>query len=142
MIWTLIGIGSFVLSFVCIWIAYKAENKYCETREDKYDTIDNVCGVIGVVSFLFSLFILAVCIIAIILAHTYSGKSDVMEMKEKHDALVAAQQEEIPVTIQNQLYTDIAKYNSDLRNKKHWVNSPWTNWMYSEGYNDLKYIEY
>lgn len=142
MIWTLIGIGLFVLSFVCIWIAYKAEKKYCETGENKYDTIDDVCGVIGVGSFIFSLFILAFCTVGIIMTHTYSGTSEVLEMKEKHDALVAAQQEEKPVTVQNQLYTDIAEYNSKLRKEKHWANSPWTNWMYPKGYNDLEYIEY
>lgn len=142
MIWTLIGIGLFVLSFVCLWIAYKAEKKYRKTGENKYDTIDDVCSYIGVGLFIFSLFILAVWISTIILAHTYSGKSNVIKMKEKHDALVAAQQEETPVTAQNQLYTDIAEYNSDLRNKKHWANSPWTNWMYPKGYNDLEYIEY
>ena len=142
MIWTLIGIVGFIFGFAFIWIAYKAEEKYFDTREGKWDTIDDIFGITGCCLLLASGLILSVCIIGIICAHTYAGKSKVLEMQEKYNALVAAQTTEQPVTVQNQLYTEIAEYNTKLRKEQHYANSPWTNWMYSEGYNDLKYIEY
>lgn len=142
MIWTLILIIGIALGIVLIRVSYRARALYFDTRINKYDTIGYVCSVLGVSMILLNSAVLSLCIIGIIMAHTYSGKSDVLAMKERHDALVAAQQEETPITVQNQLYADIAKYNSDLRNQKHWANSLWTNWMYSKGYNDLEYIKY
>lgn len=142
MIWTLIGIIGFIFGFVFIWISCKAEKKYFDTREDKWDTIYDIFGITGICLAFASGLILLVCIGGIICAHTYAGKSNVLEMQEKYDALVAAQTTEQPVTVQNQLYTEIAEYNTKLRKLQHWTNSKWTNWIYPNEYNDLKYIEY
>ena len=45
------------------------------------------------------------------------------------------------VTVQNQLYKDIIKYNSKLRKNKHYSKSLWTNWFYPDGWDELEYIE-
>ena len=83
----------------------------------------------------------AICTLFLFKGHTYLGKSEVVAMEEKRNAIVSAMNDDTPVTIKNQLYSDIAEYNTKVRNAKHWANSPWTNWFYPKEWNELEYIE-
>ena len=82
-----------------------------------------------------------ICVLGLLNGHTYLGKSDVIATKEKRAAIVSAMNDDTPVTIRNQLYSDIAEYNTKVRNAKHWANSPWTNWFCPREWNELEYIE-
>jgi len=83
----------------------------------------------------------SICTLWLLNGHTYLGKSEVIEMEEKRIAIVSAMNDDAPVTVKNQLYSDIAEYNAKLRNTKHWANSPWTNWFYPQEWNELEYIK-
>lgn len=63
---------------------------------------------------------------------------------EKREALVMAVElaEEGNVTLTNvNIYTDIAKFNAELRKVKRWANNPWVNVFYNHRIaNEIDYI--
>lgn len=104
-------------------------------------TLPEVFGYISLAMILLSIFSSVPCTLGLLIGHTYLGQSEVIEMEEKRIAIVSAMNDDTPVTVKNQLYSDIAEYNSKLRNAKHWANSPWTNWFYPQEWNELDYIK-
>lgn len=129
MIWCIIGVTLFNLAFVF--------NKLDDTYSMKTDVFEGLC--IG--SFLISLVIIAVSSIWLIVGHTYAEKVEIQKAKDQRAAYVTLFEENKDITVQNQLYKDIVEYNTDLRKKKHYSNSLWTNWFYPDGWNEIEEIE-
>jgi hypothetical protein len=128
MILTLITITVFILGVTMLCLCAK-------------DILAEAFGYIGLVLILLSTFSTVGCIFGLLNGHTYLGKSEVVKMEEKRTAIVSAMNDDAPVTVKNQLYSDIAEYNAKVRNAKHWANSPWTNWFYPKEWNELEYIK-
>ena len=129
MIWCIIGITLFILAFVF--------NKLDNTYYTKTDIFEGLC--IG--SFFISFIVIAVSSIWLIVGHTYAEKVEIQKAKDQRDAYVTLLEENKDITVQNQLYKDIVEYNTTLRKKKHYSNSPWTNWFYPDGWDEIEYIE-
>lgn len=130
MIWCIIGVTLFILAFVFNKLDSICDYKYCDVFEG-----------LSIGSLLISLIIIAVSSTLLVLSHTYAGKNEVQKVKDQHDAYVTLLEENKDITVQNQLYKDIVKYNTTLREKKHYSKSLWTNWFYPDGWDELEYIE-
>ncbi len=134
MIWCIIGITLFVLTFVF--------NKLGNVCHDKaYDKASDVFEGLCISSALISIIIIAISSTLLVLSHSYTGKSAIQRAKEQHDAYIILLKENKDTTIQNQLYKDIITYNADLRRKKHCSKSLWTNWFYLDDWNEIEEIE-
>ena len=133
MIWCIIGITLFILGAVFCKISMILIDK-------GYTTIEDVFGFLGVGFVVISLIIIATCSTLIVISHT-CGKFEVKEARDQRNAYVMLLKENKDVTVQNQLYKDIIKYNSKLRKNKHYSKSLWTNWFYPDGWDELEYIE-
>lgn len=129
MIWCIIGIILFVLAFVF--------NKLDNTYYIKTDVFEGL----SIGSGLISLIIIAVTATLIVISNTYAGKNEVQKAKDQYDAYITLLEENKDITVQNQLYKDIVEYNTVLRQKKHYSKSLWTNWFYSDEWDELEYIE-
>lgn len=129
MIWIITGITLFILAFIF--------NKFDNTYNAKTDAFEILC----ISSFLISLIIIGVSSIWFVAGHSYVGKSEIQKAKDQRDAYVTLLEENKDITVQNQLYKDIVEYNTILRKKKHYSNSPWTNWFYPDGWNEIEEIK-
>lgn len=87
-----------------------------------------------------SIIVITVCSTLIVIVNA-CGKFEVEEAKDQRSAYVMLLEEDKDITVQNQLYKDIVKYNSKLRKNKHYRKSPWTNWFYAKDWENLEYIE-
>jgi len=133
MIWCIIGIGLFILAFVFGKISKTLERKEHFRAEDIFVTL-------AIIFFIISIIVIAVCSTLIAIVNAY-GKFEVEEAKDQRSVYIMLLEENKDITVQNQLYKDIVKYNSKIRKAKHYRNSLWTNWFYSDGWEDLEYIE-
>lgn len=133
MIWCIIGITLFILGAVFCKISMILIDK-------EYTTMEDVFGFLGVGFFVISLIIIATCSTLIVIGNT-CGKFEVEEAKDQRSAYIMLLEENKDITVQNQLYKDIVKYNSKIRKAKHYRKSLWTNWFYSKEWEDLEYIE-
>lgn len=129
MIWCIIGITLFILAFVF--------NKLYNV----YDYDVEIFEGLSIISFIISITIIAVTATLFVLSNSYAEKAEVQKFKDQHDAYVALLEENKDITVQNQLYKDIVEYNTTLRKKKHYSKSLWTNWFFSDGWNELEYID-
>ena len=134
MIWCIIGITLFILTFVFNKLGVICD-KHSYIRAS--DVFEGLC--IG--SFLISLIVIAVSSALLVMPHTYAGKSAIQRAKDQHDAYIILLEENKDITMQNQLYKDIVDYNADLRRKKHCSKSLWTNWFYLDDWNEIEEIE-
>lgn len=101
-----------------------------------------IIALIVTILFVVSAVIFISMIISIIVVHTYAGKQDKIELKNERAAIVLAiGNPNDYTTISNQLYKDVAKYNTKVIKAKHWANSPWTNWFYYDDYSDIETID-
>ena len=128
MIITIITITVFILGIIMRHLYSKSK-------------LPEVFDYIGFAMLFLSIISSVLCTLWLLNGHTYLGKSEVIEMEEKRIAIVSVMNDDTPVTVKNQLYSDIAEYNAKLRNAKHWANSPWTNWFYPKEWNELEYIK-
>lgn len=128
MIWIITGITLFILAFVF--------NKF-----DDYNVKTDAFEILFINSFFISLIIIGVSSICFVAGHSYVGKSELQKAKDQRDAYVTLLEENKDITVQNQLYKDIVEYNTTLRKKKHYSSSPWTNWFYPDGWDEIEYIE-
>lgn len=133
MILCIIGITLFILGGVFCRISIILTDK-------GYTTIEDIFGFLGIGFFVISLIIIATCSTLIIISHT-CGKFEVKEARDQRSAYVMLLKENKNVIVQNQLYKDIVEYNTTLRKKKHYSNSPWTNWFYPDGWNEIEEIK-
>lgn len=133
MIWCIIGITLFILAFVFDKISITLKRKEYFRAEETFDTL-------AIIFFIISIIVIAVCSALIVTAHT-CGKFVIEEAKDQHSTYVMLLKENKDITVQNQLYEDIVKYNSKIRKTKHYSKSLWTNWFYAKGWEDLEYIE-
>ena len=141
MIWRIIGVTFFILTFVFNKLVIVYWDKYRDTRKYSYMKVSNVFDWLSVSSFLISLLIIILSSILIMYSHTYAGKAEIQKAKDQHDAYVTLLEENKDITVQNQLYKDIVEYNTDLRKNKHYSKSPWTNWFYLDDWNEIEEIE-
>ncbi len=130
MILCIMGIGLFILAFVF--------GKLSDICNDRYRS--DVFGLLCISFIIISIMVIAVCSTLIVIANTY-GKFEVEEAKDQRSVYVMLLEENKDITVQNQLYKDIVKYNSRIRKAKHYRNSLWTNWFYAKGWDELEYIE-
>ena len=135
MIWCIIGVTLFILAFV-----FNKLEDICN-RKHSYSKASDVFEWLCVGSLLISLIVIAISSTLLVMSHTYVAESEIQKAKEQHDAYVALLEENKDITVQNQLYKDIVEYNTNLRRKRHYSNSLWTNWFYAKGWNELEYIE-
>ena len=133
MIWCIIGIGLFILAFVFGSVSITLRRK-------KHFRAEDIFGSLAIFFFIISIILIATCSTLIGITNT-CGKFEVEEAKEQRSVYIMLLKENKDITIQNQLYKDIVKYNSKIRKNKHYRNSLWTNWFYAKGWNDLEYIE-
>lgn len=133
MIWCIIGIGLFILAFVFGKISKTLERKEHFRAEDIFVTL-------AIIFFIISIIVIAVCSTLIVIVNAY-GKFEVEEAKDQRSVYIMLLEENKDITVQNQLYKDIVKYNSKIRKAKHYRKSLWTNWFYAKGWEDLEYIE-
>lgn len=129
MLWYITGIVLFILAFVF------------NRLDDIYSAKTDVFEALRVIFFNISTIIIVVSSIWLIVGHTYAEKVEVQKAKDQCAAYVALLEENKDITVQNQLYKDIVEYNTTLRKKKHYSNSPWTNWFYPDGWDEIEYIE-
>lgn len=134
MIWCIIGITLFILAFVFNKLAVICDKHSYVRATDVFEGL-------GIGSFFISLIVIAVSSIWLIVGHSYEGKSEIQKAKDRRDAYVTLLEENKDITVQNQLYKDIVEYNTTLRKKKHYSESPWTNWFYPDGWNEIEEIE-
>lgn len=134
MIWCIIGITLFILVFVFDKLAIICDKHSYIRASDIFEGLE-----IG--SFLISLIVIAVSSTLLVIPHTYVGKSAIQRAKDQHDAYIILLEENKDITVQNQLYKDIVEYNADLRRKKHYSKSLWTNWFYLDDWNEIEEIE-
>jgi len=133
MIWCIIGITLFILAFVFGKISKTLERKEHFRAED-------VFGTLAIIFVIISITVITVCSTLIAIVNS-CGKFEVEEAKDQRSAYIMLLEENKDITVQNQLYKDIVKYNSKIRKAKHYRNSLWTNWFYAKGWEDLEYIE-
>lgn len=133
MIWCIIGITLFILAFVFGKISITLKRKEHFGAEEIFDTL-------SIIFFIISIVVITICSTLIIIANAY-GKFGVEEAKDQRSVYIMLLEENKDITVQNQLYKDIVKYNSKIRKAKHYCNSLWTNWFYAKGWEDLEYIE-
>ena len=133
MIWCIIGITLFILAFVFGRISITLNRKEYFRAEETFETL-------AIVFFIISIIVIAVCSTLIAIVNAY-GKFEVEEAKDQRSVYIMLLEENKDITVQNQLYKDIVKYNSKIRKAKHYRNSLWTNWFYVKGWNELEYIE-
>ena len=133
MIWCIIGIGLFILSFVFGRIKITLRRKEHFGAEEIFDSLSIGFSIISII-------VIAVCSTLIAIVNAY-GKFEVEEAKDQRSVYIMLLEENKDITVQNQLYKDIVKYNSKIRKAKHYRNSLWTNWFYAKGWNELEYIE-
>jgi hypothetical protein len=141
MIWCIIGIGLFILAFVFNKLANICYNKYYDTGKDSYDTACDTLEGLGIGSFIISLLIIIGSLVLLILSHTYVAECEVQKAKDQHDAYITLLEENKDITVQNQLYKDIVAYNANIREKKYYNKSIWTNWFYCDGWDEIEEIE-
>lgn len=141
MIWCIIGVTLFILALIFNKLVIVYRDKYRDTRKRFYIKTRNIFDWLRIPFFLISLLIIGLSSISIIYSHTYTGKSEIQEAKDQHDAYVTLLEENKDITVQNQLYKDIVEYNTTLRKNKHYSKSPWTNWFYSDEWNEIEEIE-
>ena len=133
MIWCIIGIGLLILAFVFGKISITLKRKEYFRAEETFETL-------AIIFFIISIIVIAVCSTLIAIVNAY-GKFEVEEAKDQRSVYIMLLEENKDITVQNQLYKDIVKYNSKIRKAKHYRNSLWTNWFYAKGWEDLEYIE-
>lgn len=133
MIWCITGIGLFILSFVFGRIKITLRRKEHFGAEEIFDILSIGFSIISII-------IIGLCSALIVTGHT-CGKFVVEEAKDQYSSYIILLKENKDITVQNQLYKDIVKYNSKIRKAKHYSKSPWTNWFCPNGWEDLEYIE-
>lgn len=141
MIWCIIGVTLFILAFVFNKLGNICNDKYRDTGKYSYEKASDAFEGLCIGSFLISLIIIAVSSTLLAISHSYDAESEVQKAKDQHDVYVTLLEENKDITVQNQLYKDIVTYNADIRKKKHYSKSLWTNWFYAKGWDELEYIE-
>ena len=140
MIWCIIGMGLFILSFVFNKLEKICRNKYRETDNEKYYSVAELFESSTCASFIISIFIIAITSLLIVETNSYFGTVEVQKAQEQHDMYIKLLEEDRDVIIQNQLYKDIVDYNIMVKKKKHYCNSLWTNWLVPEEWNKVECI--
>lgn len=110
-------------------------------RKDKYEGVVYVIGLLFTVCGGLIAFIMAICII---IAHV-GVDAQIEENRIEYESLcqryeiVTSEYEDVS---KSDVIKDIAEWNKDAYNYKHWANNPWTNWFYSKRVaDDMKMIE-
>lgn len=111
-------------------------------RKDEYEE-----GVLFGLGLLFTVggglmaFFMAICIIS---AHV-GVDATIEENRIEYESLCERQEiinSEYEDVSKSDVIKDIAEWNKDVYNYKHWAYNPWTNWFYSKRVaDDLKMIE-
>ena len=141
MIWCIIGIGLFILSFVFNKLEKICRNKYRKTDNEKYYSVAELFDGLTCASFIISIIIIAIISLLIVGNNCYFGTIEVQKAQEQHDMYIKLLEEDRDVIIQNQLYKDIVDYNIMVKKKKHLCNSLWTNWLVPEEWNKVECID-
>ena len=141
MIWCIIGIGLFILSFVFTKLEKICRNKYRKTDIEKYYSVAELFDSLTCASFIISIIIIAITSLFIVGTNSYFGTIEVQKAQEQHDMYIKLLEEDRDVIIQNQLYKDIVDYNIMVKKKKHFCNSLWTNWLVPEEWNKVECID-
>lgn len=141
MIWCIIGIGLFILSFVFNKLEKICRNKYRKTDNEKYYSVAELFDGLTCASFIVSIIIIAITSLLIVGTNSYFGTIGVQKAQEQHDMYIKLLEEDRDVIIQNQLYKDIVDYNIMVKKEKHLCNSLWTNWLVPEEWNKVECID-
>lgn len=105
--------------------------------------IEGICGVCGIIGIIFGGMALIIMGLIILIANTAGNTETTVKMQEKRDAIYFTMRDnDKDVRVRNQLYNDIAEYNSLVRVNQHYRDSLWTNWFVEPVYDELETIEY
>ena len=109
-----------------------------------FDDCDNeVCLLFGVLGIIFGGAALIIMGIVILTANTVGNTETTIKMEEKRNAIYATMKDnDKDVRVRNQLYNDIAEYNSLVRTNQRYRDSLWTSWFIEPVYDELEVIEY
>ena len=132
MIWMLIFIGVLVLGIVGMIM-------YCNL-ESEYELLLSVSVPFVLVATIVLFIMISVCISS----HVMADK-DIQLDKIEYESLVNRLEiinSDYEDVSKSDVIKDVAEWNKHVYSTKHWGNSKWTNWFYSEKYVDsLQYIE-
>ena len=132
MIWMLIFIGVLVLGIVGMIM-------YCNL-ESEYELLLSVSVPFVLVATIVLFIMISVCISS----HVTADK-DIQLDKIEYESLVNRLEiinSDYEDVSKSDVIKDVAEWNKHVYSTKHWGNSKWTNWFYSEKYVDsLQYIE-
>lgn len=104
----------------------------------------NVClGACGIVGLIFGGSALIIMGLIVLIANTVGNTETTVKMEEKRTAIYFTMKDnDKDVRVRNQLYNDIAEYNSLVKTNQHYRDSLWTNCFIEPVYDELETIEY
>lgn len=129
MIITLITIGIFIISIVCIVM---------ESKWYRCPIWVELIGMIMVAISIVAGLIIGSCILDAQINGdiTYQNKLHERQMLEYRIDKI-----EDNIIGNEKLYNDIVVFNNSLRGTKKWANNPWTNWFHPESVATIDYID-